>query len=1736
MTEAEAGRGGCSGAGSGCGAATCQPLPPAGPAMEVQDAGQEMVASSGTPGSGKSKLDTLPKEDLIKFAKKQMMLIQKVKSRCTELEKEIEELRSKAATAGADDIIQALTERLDVVLLEKAESQQQCIALRKENIQIKQEGEAAVAKTEELQKILEQSSIDALEEIKALKCELANAQCKHNEDLKKLKMELDEQVKKQMELMEQVERHSDSQKEVTRLQDDVQRIKSTYEEQILCLSKQLETVNEDKTKEVTSLQETIKNNSQCYHNEIKNLNEELKKLKIAHQEEVSELMHQIEISSKENEEKQNQINELQHNLAEKNAKDEVHCHTDQREYDLEQLREVLNKNVEDKMDIADTPEEPYIEAKMEAKVRYLEHSLEELQSQHSILKDELTYMSNVKLKLEEEIHRIKDEYFHEREDLDFKINELQLTKEDYCCVIEKLKLELKAARQHYEADVEEHKLEIQTLKEQHKTEISELNETLLSSSEKEKMVLVFEIQELREQLEKLTQEKEEAVSNYNSLRETMETLQAELGESAGKISQEFESMKQQQASDVSQLQQKLRAAFNERDVLLETVNRLQNEIEKKPSNQLEVEELKCKIVSLQEDNDAIRSSINQKEITVKELEEKIVALTDQNKDILNDVKCLGEERETLQERCKQEQVKIQELQQEVDVANQNNNDLTKKVEELTEKLNEALTTKTENAQMLEQLEKQIESLVHDREQLSSEVYTLHEENKKIIQEKGELSEELGKITSEKDGWLVLKEQSENLEKKLQMMTAEKDHVSTLLENEQRHTSLVRTQLYHLVEKVGSNISDSNEEYDSLNLLKIANEYLSKIKEKQCLALQNEEEVINLQREVERLEEEHAAQYREHRSLIQDFEKEKALLREELEGVLSEKEALQHDIQELKNASEKTRIENQDLLANIEEITQKLAFYESPIQEQEKGSEKKDDLSCILEQKETELRNVKDELSSLKNLMETMTEKTDQQSSVAELQEKIGRLEKESAEKGEKLNKIKVVAVKAKKELDASRKEMQALNEELELVRSEKDQLSASMKDVIQGAESYKNLLMEYDKQGEQLDSEKGRANNLERQIDDLTRQLQVSSQQHDQLRSANEDLLARVETLQNNAKLLETQILEMQRAKAKADKELEAERLLREQKTKEHSGALREMEELQMQLQKEKKHLQKTMLELELARKDAQKSTLMDMEIADYERLVKELNQKITDKDSRIEDLEQETSIQKQKQETLQEEIKFLQSTMQQDEERNAKIKQLLVKTKKELADSKQAENDHLMLQESLKGELEATQQQVEAYKIQVAVLTSEKHKVQEQLRTSSEQHQRMMSACQQKIATLQEECRAAQAEQASVTSEFESYKVRVHNVLKQQKNKSAARTESEGAKQEREQLEMVIDELKVKLQDAQHNSQMNASELQALQSEHDTLLERHNKMLQETVAKEAELREKLCTIQSENMVMKTEHAQMLSQLTAQNEALRNNFRDQVRNLQEEHRKTVETLQQQLSRVEAQLFQLKSEPSTRETFSGDSAVCCISPQIPSPAVSNPGTKNLRERRNTDLPVLDVHTVAREEGEGMETTDTESVSSASTYVQSLEQLLNSSEAKPEPSQWQAELSKDELIQKLNTTAKSADHLNELLRESEATNAILMEQIKLLKNEIRRLERNQEREKSVANLEYLKNVLLQFIFLKSGSEKERLLPVIDTMLQLSPEEKGKLVAIAQGEEESTSRPSGWASYLHSWSGLR
>jgi hypothetical protein len=49
--------------------------------------------------------------------------------------------------------------------------------------------------------------------------------------------------------------------------------------------------------------------------------------------------------------------------------------------------------------------------------------------------------------------------------------------------------------------------------------------------------------------------------------------------------------------------------------------------------------------------------------------------------------------------------------------------------------------------------------------------------------------------------------------------------------------------------------------------------------------------------------------------------------------------------------------------------------------------------------------------------------------------------------------------------------------------------------------------------------------------------------------------------------------------------------------------------------------------------------------------------------------------------------------------------------------------------------------------------------------------------------------------------------------------------------------------------------------------------------------------------------------------------------------------------------------------------------------------------------------------------------------------------------------------------------------QLLNDNEATVMRLTEQAKILKEEIRRMERNQKREEETSNMEYLKNILLK-----------------------------------------------------------
>jgi chromosome segregation ATPase len=94
--------------------------------------------------------------------------------------------------------------------------------------------------------------------------------------------------------------------------------------------------------------------------------------------------------------------------------------------------------------------------------------------------------------------------------------------------------------------------------------------------------------------------------------------------------------------------------------------------------------------------------------------------------------------------------------------------------------------------------------------------------------------------------------------------------------------------------------------------------------------------------------------------------------------------------------------------------------------------------------------------------------------------------------------------------------------------------------------------------------------------------------------------------------------------------------------------------------------------------------------------------------------------------------------------------------------------------------------------------------------------------------------------------------------------------------------------------------------------------------------------------------------------------------------------------------------------------------------------------------------------------------------------------------------------------LEDAQNQIDQLTKAYLDSESTNSLLSEQIDALKEEIRRIQRGNDRIELVNNLEYLKNILFKFLTLDSSQveQRRRLIPVLSTVLKLSPDEVNKL----------------------------
>lgn len=714
---------------------------------------------------------------------------------------------------------------------------------------------------------------------------------------------------------------------------------------------------------------------------------------------------------------------------------------------------------------------------------------------------------------------------------------------------------------------------------------------------------------------------------------------------------------------------------------------------------------------------------------------------------------------------------------------------------------------------------------------------------------------------------------------------------------------------------------------------------------------------------------------------------------------------------------------------------------------------------------------------------------------------IATLQNTLQEREERIAKLKALVVRHKKELADKTKLISSMEKDHSATKHELEKLGQAS---VQSALNFQSLQSEYDRLQDQHESTRSLFKEAEVKLlrveGELAAAKQEASDAHaetDSLRQRNELIAAELTVSQQCRNDLETRLAAV-----------ESQASLAEECVEQHRTQLKALEEAAREanhklLAKQQEHAT-TCAELERQRKESKMHTLLDLEIADYERTVAELNNLLKERSEELENTRKDSLAYQSKITSLVEHIGYLESQKKADDERMLAFKETVANLKEGLSKSRKHEEDLLQSEVRLESELKVAQLREQDLKLGYAEVSRKCQELESTFRTTKDNYQRAIKALESKVASLKEELEASQGELQATKLEFDNYKVRVHTVLKQQKKSTVSSFESTEAPSEaQEKLQGAMEQMRQKVRDLTEQLELSRSEAEASRDEYDRLAQRHQAIALELEAREAQWKRRLEDVIKQNSADMS--VELDRQLQKQYEELSAKYQ-KLAIQEQQHSKALELHVDMVEQLKREIAELQHRIPTRQ-----------------------GSPPQDE-------AIDITTLERQDGEGSESVSPVPPVMAKPSPWSLvptggfkplEQLLHEDE------ELVVAEDLDALHAKINDSQKKVDHLAELLNESESSNLRMTEQIRVLKEEIRRLERNQEREKHAQNLEYLKNVIMKFVTLRGGSEKERLVPVLTTMLKLSPEEKKDLEAVVTGEaQQEAAAASSWGGYLPRW----
>lgn len=719
-------------------------------------------------------------------------------------------------------------------------------------------------------------------------------------------------------------------------------------------------------------------------------------------------------------------------------------------------------------------------------------------------------------------------------------------------------------------------------------------------------------------------------------------------------------------------------------------------------------------------------------------------------------------------------------------------------------------------------------------------------------------------------------------------------------------------------------------------------------------------------------------------------------------------------------------------------------------------------------------------------------------------EAIAYLRSSVQKKEDKLKKYKDKIVKLQKEVADKNEQVNFMERELSGMKEELKKNTEASKHSVQNFQSLQN---EYDKLQDQNEATRSLCKKLEDKLASAVDELAAAKvaladafTEKDKLEQKNDKLILEVKAWEQVTAELEGELTSVE-SRASSAKEQE-EKLLSYIKVVEEQAS-----EANKQLLAEKERHARTTAQLQKVEKDSKKYNLLNLEIVDYERSVEELNNKLTAKDDELAETREESLAYQSKIANLLEQIGFLENQKKADDERQVVYKETIANLKEELSKSRKCQEDLQQAKVRLESEVKAAQLREEELKSQSATASQQIVALEDNLQQVRERHRQTVRALDAESASLKRQLSAANAELESKNVEFENYKVRAYSVLKQQKE-NTAHTDSRELSDVQEKLQATIEQMNQQIEDLKAQLEMSQADSKANRDECDRMAQQHQSIVSKLEQQEHDSKRRLEeAMRQKSVEMEVELEKRLQQ---QHEDLSNKYQKKLATLEEEHKRTLEAHLESVDGLKREIAEMQQKLPHQSS------------------------------QLEETTVIDISTLERQDGEGSESISPVPPIAAKTSpwnlvpagdIKPFEQLLGESDTTAAGGDVQF------LHAKVRDSEKKVDHLAELLNESESSNLRLSEQVRVLKEEIRRLERNQEREKHKNNLEYLKNVFMKFVTLRGGSEKERLVPVLTTMLKLSPEEKKELQAVVTGEtrQQDPTGASGWGGYLPRWTGF-